>query len=169
MVRAAVLGAGCWGTTFAKVLVDAGGDVTLWGRRPDLVRSIAERHENADYLPGVRLPPALRATAEPGEALAGAEIVVLALPAQTLRANLTCWAPAVERGATLVSLMKGIELGTAKRMSEVIDEVVGCGADRVGVEVPITAGVVGVCHLGVRATDLVPALMGRDMKAEHAP
>jgi glycerol-3-phosphate dehydrogenase (NAD(P)+) len=133
MVRAAVLGAGCWGTTFAKVLLDAGGEVTLWGRRPDLVRSIAERHENADYLPGVPLPPALRATADAGEALAGAEIVVLALPAQTLRDNLTCWAPAVERGATLVSLMKGIELGTAKRMSEVIGEVVGCGADRVAV------------------------------------
>ena len=133
MVRAAVLGAGCWGTTFAKVLVDAGGDVTLWGRRRDGVRAVAERHENADYLPGVPLPPVLRATTDPGEALAGAEIVVLALPAQTLRDNLTGWAPAVGRGATLVSLMKGIELGSAKRMSEVIGEVVGCGTDRVAV------------------------------------
>ncbi len=133
MVRAAVLGAGSWGTTFAKVLVDAGGDVTLWGRRPDLVRSVVERHENADYLPGVKLPPALRATTDPGEALAGADIVVLALPAQTLRDNLGGWAPAVDRRATLVSLMKGIELGSAKRMSEVIGEVVGCGPDRVAV------------------------------------
>ena len=133
MVRAAVLGAGSWGTTFAKVLVDAGGEVTLWGRRPEVVRSVADRHENTDYLPGVALPPALRATTDPGEALAGAEIVVLALPAQTLRANLGGWAPAVDRRATLVSLAKGIELGTAKRMSEVIGEVVGCGPDRVAV------------------------------------
>jgi len=133
MVRAAVLGAGSWGTTFAKVLVDAGGDVTLWGRRAEVVRGVAERHQNADYLPGVLLPPALRATTDPGEALAGADIVVFALPAQRLRDNLTCWAPAVNRGATLVSLMKGIELGTAKRMSEVIGEVVGAGTDRVAV------------------------------------
>jgi glycerol-3-phosphate dehydrogenase (NAD(P)+) len=133
MARAAVLGAGSWGTTFAKVLVDAGGDVTLWGRRPAVVRAVVERHENADYLPGVPLPPTLRATADPGEALDGAEIVVLAVPSQTLRDNLTGWASRVDRGATLVSLMKGIELGSAKRMSEVIGEVVGCGADRVAV------------------------------------
>jgi glycerol-3-phosphate dehydrogenase (NAD(P)+) len=133
MARAAVLGAGSWGTTFAKVLVDAGGDVTLWGRRSAVVRAVAERHENADYLPGVPLPPALRATTDPGEALDGAEIVVLAVPSQTLRDNLTGWVSGVDRGATLVSLMKGIELGSAKRMSEVIGEVVGCGADRVAV------------------------------------
>jgi glycerol-3-phosphate dehydrogenase (NAD(P)+) len=133
MVRAAVLGAGSWGTTFAKVLVDAGGDVTLWGRRPDLVWTVAERHENVDYLPGVRLPPALRATTDAAAALSGAEIVVLALPSQTLRANLVGWVSAVDRGATLVSLMKGIELGSSKRMSEVIGEVVGCGEDRVAV------------------------------------
>ena len=93
----------------------------------------AERHENADYLPGVPLPPTLRATTDPAEALDGAEIVVLAVPSQTLRDNLVGWAPAVGRDATLVSLMKGIELGTAKRMSEVIGEVVGCGQDRVAV------------------------------------
>lgn len=133
MVRAAVLGAGSWGTTFAKVLVDAGGDVTLWGRSADVVRAVGERHENSDYLPGVVLPPALRATTDAGQALDGAEIVVLAVPSQTLRANLTGWATGVDGGATLVSLMKGIELGSAKRMSEVIGEVVGCGPDRVAV------------------------------------
>jgi glycerol-3-phosphate dehydrogenase (NAD(P)+) len=94
---------------------------------------VAERHENPDYLPGVPLPPGLRATADPAEALDKAEIVVLAVPAQRLRENLAGWAPAIEPDATLVSLMKGIELGTAKRMSEVIDEVAGCGADRVAV------------------------------------
>jgi glycerol-3-phosphate dehydrogenase (NAD(P)+) len=132
-MRAAVLGAGSWGTTFAKVLADAGGEVTLVGRRPEVVAAVAERHENPDYLPGVALPPALRATTDAAAALAGAEIVVLAVPAQKVRANLAEWAPAIGAGATLVSLMKGIELGTAKRMSEVISEVVGCAAERVAV------------------------------------
>ena len=132
-MRAAVLGAGSWGTTFAKVLADAGGEVTLVGRRDEVVAAVAERHENPDYLPGVRLPTTLRATTEPAEALDGADIVVLAVPAQRLRENLADWAPAIERDATLVSLMKGIELGTAKRMSEVIGEVAGCGPERVAV------------------------------------
>ena len=120
----AVLGAGSWGTTFAKVLADAGGDVTLLGRRPELAAAIAERHENPDYLPGVRLPPALRATADPAEALAGARDR-RARACRPSRCGRT-W-PAGRRllapDATLVSLMKGIELGTAKRMSEVIGEV----------------------------------------------
>jgi glycerol-3-phosphate dehydrogenase (NAD(P)+) len=132
-MRAAVFGAGSWGTTFAKVLADAGGDVTLVGRRPDLVAAIAERHENPDYLPGVVLPRGLRATTDAAAALDGAQIVVLAVPAQKVRENLSGWTAAVEPGATLVSLMKGIELGTAKRMSEVIGEVAGCDAGRVAV------------------------------------
>ena len=66
-MRTAVLGAGSWGTTFAKVLADAGGDVTLVGRRPELIAALCERHENPEYLPGVALPPALRATVDPAE------------------------------------------------------------------------------------------------------
>jgi glycerol-3-phosphate dehydrogenase (NAD(P)+) len=133
MTRAAVFGAGSWGTAFAKVLADAGGDVVLCARRADLAEAIRIRHENADYLPGIALPPTLHATHDPGEALAGTEVVVLAVPSQTLRANLTEWAPAVPPGATLVSLMKGVELGTAKRMSEVICEVVDAPSSRVAV------------------------------------
>ena len=132
-MRAAVLGAGSWGTTFAKVLADAGGDVTLVGRRAELCAAVTDRHENPDYLPGVVLPDRLRATTDAAAALDGAAIVVLALPAQKLRDNLAGWAGAIEPGATLVSLMKGIELGTAKRMSEVIGEVAGCAPDRVAV------------------------------------
>lgn len=133
MTRAAVLPAGSWGTTFAKVLADAGNDVTLWSRRPELAAAITDRHENPDYLPGVRLPDAVRASTDPAAALAGADIVVLAVPSQSLRDNLVGWVPAIEPDATLVSLMKGVELGTAKRMTEVIREVVGCGEDRVAV------------------------------------
>jgi glycerol-3-phosphate dehydrogenase (NAD(P)+) len=133
MTRAAVLGAGSWGTTFAKVLADAGCDVMLHARRPELAKSITEYSENRDYLPGVRLPAAVRATADPGEALLDADVVVLAVPSQSLRDNLTGWAPLLPGDASLLSLMKGIELGTTKRMSEVICEVTGAGLDRVAV------------------------------------
>jgi glycerol-3-phosphate dehydrogenase (NAD(P)+) len=132
-VRATVLGAGSWGTTFAKVLVDAGTDVTLWTRRRDVATQINTRHENVDYLPGVKLPPGLHATHDHAEALTGADVVAIAIPSQTLRANLTAWAPDLPDDATLVSLMKGVELGTTKRMSEVVCEVARCRPDRVAV------------------------------------
>jgi len=131
VTRAAVLGAGSWGTTFAKVLADAGSDVVLHARRRELAKAITEDGENRDYLPGVRLPSAVRATADPAEALLDADIVVIAVPSQSLRENLTGWAPLLPPDATLLSLMKGIELGTTKRMSEVISEVTGAGSDRV--------------------------------------
>jgi glycerol-3-phosphate dehydrogenase (NAD(P)+) len=131
MTRAAVLGAGSWGTTFAKVLADAGSDVTLHARRPELAKAITEERENRDYLPGIRLPDAVRATADPAEALFDADLVVLAVPSQSLRDNLTEWTPMLPPAATLLSLMKGIELGTTKRMSEVICEITGAGPDRV--------------------------------------
>jgi glycerol-3-phosphate dehydrogenase (NAD(P)+) len=115
------------------VLADAGGDVTLVGRRPELIAAVAERHENPDYLPAVPLPGALRATADPARRWTRRRSWCSAVPAQRLRENLTGWAAAIEPDATLVSLMKGIELGTAKRMSEVIGEVADCGPERVAV------------------------------------
>ena len=130
-MRAAALGAGSWGTTFAQVLCDAGTPTVLFARRALLAKAIAEQHENPDYLPGVTLTPELAAVADPGDALAGADLVVFAVPAQTLRANLAEWAPLIPRGALLVSLLKGIELGTGKRMSEVITEVLGADPARV--------------------------------------
>ena len=132
-MRAAVFGAGSWGTAFAKVLVDAGNEVTLWARRPELAEVIDAKHENPQYLPGIALPGALRATSEPGLALAGAEVVALGVPSQSLRPNLAEWTPLLPRDAVLVSLMKGVELGTAKRMTEVISEVAGWAPDRVAV------------------------------------
>ena len=129
MTRAAVLGAGNWGTTFAKVLVDAGNDVTLWSRRPELAERINVEHRNEQYLPGVELPASLSATHDTAAALDGADLVAIAIPSQTLRANLERWM--LPDGATLISLMKGVELGTAKRMSEVLAEVAGVAPDRV--------------------------------------
>jgi glycerol-3-phosphate dehydrogenase (NAD(P)+) len=132
-VTAAVMGAGMWGTTFAQVLCDAGAPAVLWGRRQELTEAINQRHENPDYLPGVTLTGALRATADPAAALDGADVVVLAVPAQTLRQNLASWAGLLPPGALLVSLMKGIEHGSHLRMSEVIAEVTGAGPDRIAV------------------------------------
>ncbi len=132
-MRAAVFGAGSWGTTFAIVLADAAVDVTLWGRRQELCDAVNATRANPDYLPDVELPAGIRATHDPAEAARGADVVVLAVPSQTLRANLAEWAPVLPDGAALVSLMKGIELGTAKRMSEVIADVTGAGPDRIAV------------------------------------
>ncbi|GAA4068457.1 NAD(P)H-dependent glycerol-3-phosphate dehydrogenase [Actinomadura miaoliensis] len=132
-VRTAVMGAGSWGTVFAKLLRDAGGEVTVWGRRPKVVEAINERRENPDYLPGTVLPEGLRATTDPAEALAGADFVALAVPAQTLRENLAAWTPLLPPESVLVSLMKGVELGTCRRMSEVIAEVAGVPDERVAV------------------------------------
>lgn len=131
--RTAVMGSGSWGTTFAKLLHDAGGEVTIWSRRPEVAEAINERRENADYLPGVTLPESVRATADPAEALAGADFVALGVPAQTLRHNLAAWVPLLPSGAVLVSLMKGVELGTTRRMSEVVREVADVPQERVAV------------------------------------
>ncbi|MFF8783454.1 NAD(P)H-dependent glycerol-3-phosphate dehydrogenase [Streptomyces sp. NPDC015125] len=133
MTRCAVYGTGSWGTAFAMVLADAGCEVTLWGRRTALVDAINNGRTNPDYLPGVELPASVRATTDPAEAARGAEFAVLAVPAQTLRGNLAEWAPLLPDGTVLVSLMKGVELGTAKRMSEVIEEVAKVPAERVAV------------------------------------
>ncbi|MGX7824853.1 NAD(P)H-dependent glycerol-3-phosphate dehydrogenase [Actinokineospora sp. 24-640] len=129
----AVLGAGSWGTAFAKVMADSGQDVTLWARRRDVADAIEADRENAEYLPGVRLPGSLHSTSDPRAALDGATTVVLAVPSQSLRHNLTAWRGLLPPDSTLVSLAKGIELGTLKRMSEVIADVAGVGADRIAV------------------------------------
>jgi glycerol-3-phosphate dehydrogenase (NAD(P)+) len=131
MTRAAVLGAGSWGTAFAQVLADAGTDTILWARREEMAASINDVHENPDYLPRITLPPSLRATSDPEEALAGVDLVVLAVPSQTLRSNLEPIKDLIPGNSVLVSLMKGIELGTDKRMTEVIQEVLDAPGDRV--------------------------------------
>jgi glycerol-3-phosphate dehydrogenase (NAD(P)+) len=127
------MGAGSWGTTFAQVLCDAGTPTVLWARDPAIVDAVNGTHRNPRYLPDVELPEALTATADPAAALDDADLVVLAVPAQTLRATLASWEPHIPSGALLVSLMKGIELGTCKRMSEVIVEVLGAPASQVAV------------------------------------
>ncbi len=133
MSHVAVMGAGSWGTTFAMVLADAGVPVRLWGRRRELVDAIAELRMNPEYVPGVVLPETVQATADPEQAMAGADLVVLAIPSQVLRATLAGWAQHLPATATVLSLAKGIELGTLMRMSEVIEDVAGVAPERIAV------------------------------------
>ncbi len=131
MSTVAVVGSGSWGTTFAKILADAGNDVTLWARRQEIAREINETSRNSDYLPGINLPSSLSATSVLADALEGAEQVYLAVPSQTLRANLEAIGDFGD--AIVVSLMKGVESGTGLRMSEVIAQAGGVDPSRVAV------------------------------------
>ncbi len=132
-MKAAVLGAGSWGTTFALVLADAGTPVTIWARSAEMATAITTSHENPRYLPGIPLPASLTATDDAAEAVDGADLVVFAVTAQTLRACLEAWAPLIPPQTLLVSLIKGIELGSLKRMSEVIMETLDVPPHRVAV------------------------------------
>jgi glycerol-3-phosphate dehydrogenase (NAD(P)+) len=129
--RVAVMGSGSWGTAFALVVSDAGNHVTLWARRPDLANKINIEHRNPDYFPDLQLPVSLKAVSEPQAAMIAADFVVLAVPAQALRSNLSHWR--IPENAIVVSLAKGIELGTGLRMSEVIAEAGNIAAERIAV------------------------------------
>lgn len=133
MARIAVMGSGSWGTGFGMVLADAGGDVGMWAREPEVVNDINQNHMNSHYHPGIELPLAMWANGDPAHVLKDAKIVVLAIPSQTLRENLSDWRGYLHPDATLVSLMKGIELGTVMRMSQVIAEVTGLPEAQVAV------------------------------------
>jgi glycerol-3-phosphate dehydrogenase (NAD(P)+) len=129
--RVAVMGAGSWGTAFALVVCDAGNYVTLWARRPELADKINFDHCNPDYFPDLPLPEFLMAVRDPQEAMSGADFVVLAVPSQSLRSNLSHWR--IPETAIVVSLAKGIELGTGLRMSEVIAEAGDIAPERIAV------------------------------------
>ncbi|MCQ4620249.1 NAD(P)-dependent glycerol-3-phosphate dehydrogenase [Corynebacterium sp. CCUG 71335] len=133
MVKVAVLGAGSWGTALAKVFADAGNSVSLWARRTQLAQTMASTRENPDYLEGIELPEAIETTDDAEAAIESAQIVVPAVPSQTMRDNLATWAPHISSDATVLSISKGIETGTYKRMSEVVAEVTGINGDRVAV------------------------------------
>ncbi|KAA0101319.1 NAD(P)-dependent glycerol-3-phosphate dehydrogenase [Mycolicibacterium sp. P1-18] len=127
------MGAGAWGTALAKVLADAGNEVTLWSRRAELAEEINDTHRNSRYIGEVELPASIRATGDAADALDGACTVLLAVPSQTLRANLQPWRDHLGADTTLVSVAKGIELDTLLRMSQVIVQVTGVDPSRVAV------------------------------------
>lgn len=125
MSKVVVLGAGQWGTTMAQVLCDAGNHVLMWGRSQELVDEVNQKHTNSKYLDDSVLPVGLKATSSLKEAFEYSNIYVLAVPAQTLRENLTNWKPMFEPNALIISTLKGIEVSTMSRMTEIISEVLG--------------------------------------------
>ncbi|WP_426763238.1 NAD(P)H-dependent glycerol-3-phosphate dehydrogenase [Pseudarthrobacter sp. 1G09] len=135
----AVLGAGSWGTTFAKILADAATaagtprEIRLWGRRGEVVEQVNNSHRNHQYLKDVPLPASITASTDVADVLRGADLVVLAVPAQSLRPQLREWRHLIAPEAVVVSLMKGLELGTDARMSQVISEELGLEAGRIAV------------------------------------
>ena len=121
--RIAVVGGGSWGTAFAAMLSERHGEISLWVREPEVCSAILSHRENQAFLPGVRLPEAVRPTTELVPALSGRRIVALAVPSQYLREVGQRCAPHLATGATVVSLAKGLENGTLLRMTEVLGEV----------------------------------------------
>jgi glycerol-3-phosphate dehydrogenase (NAD(P)+) len=129
----AVMGAGAWGSALAQVLADAGNTVMLWARRPEVADEINTDHRNRRYMGDTVLPTEVRATPDPAKALVGVTTVLLAVPSQVMRANLTEWTGLIDDDATLVSLAKGVEMGTLMRMSQVVVQVTGVDPSRVSV------------------------------------
>jgi len=129
----AVLGAGAWGTTFAKVLADGGADVRLWARRDEISREINETHRNTKYIQRVTLPLSVTASTSLTDTLDGVDEVYLSVPSQVLRSVLEDVAGQLGDTVPVVSLMKGVERSTGFRMSQVIREVTGIDESRIAV------------------------------------
>ena len=127
---AAVIGSGAWGTTFASLLAQAGTPTTIWARRREVAEEI-NAGTNERYVPGHRLPQGLKATTDLAQAAAGASVVVVAVPSQEARRVLEPLRGVLADDAVAVSLMKGIELGTGLRMSEVLARALGIDTSRV--------------------------------------
>ena len=122
MSKVTVLGTGSWGSTMAQVLSDAGNHVLMWGRNQEIVDEINTTHSNRKYLDENILPLGLTATSDLRQAFEYSNIYVLAIPAQALRENLRAWKPLADSNATYVSTLKGIEVSSLSRMTEIIHE-----------------------------------------------
>ena len=120
MVSVGVIGSGAWGTTLARLLANKGFQTTLWEHHPERASTMQEQRENCQFLPGFRFPATLRITADIAQATRGQDLLLLVSPSQSLRENLRQFSPWLEPHTLLVSASKGIEVGTLKRMSEVI-------------------------------------------------
>ncbi|CAN5141640.1 NAD(P)H-dependent glycerol-3-phosphate dehydrogenase [soil metagenome] len=185
------MGAGAWGSTFAGICADAGGDVTLWARRSDLARTIERTSRNPDYLRDLPIHPGIRVTEDVADALAGAAIVVLAVPSHALPECLERWRPHVPSGAVALSLVKGISVDTLQRASEVVGDLWDLPEERVtvlsgpnlarecaqrmpaatvvaGLDPEVTARVAAACHTDYfrvyTNTDLIGVELGGAIK-----
>jgi glycerol-3-phosphate dehydrogenase (NAD(P)+) len=131
--RVAVIGAGSWGTAFAGITAGNDVETVLWARREELADAISSRHENPEYLPGIELPPALAATHDLEKALSGATVAVMGVPSHAFRPIFKDVAGLLGSDVPVVSLVKGIEQDSMKRMSEVLQEEADLEAGRIAV------------------------------------
>ncbi len=122
MAQIGVVGTTTWGTTLAIITARAGADAGLWARTQAEADEILSDGENRRRLPGVKLPPGVSVTASPGEALGGVDLVIIAVPSQTMRTNARAVKDAIAPSAVVVSATKGLEIDSGKRMSEVLAE-----------------------------------------------
>ncbi len=121
--KAAVIGAGAWGTTLARLLTDKGRTVCLWAHEPEVVEAVRGKQENTLFLPGVKLPESLIPTGSLAEAVQDAELLVFAVPSQFARSVLRQLGPLLtDRKVPLISATKGIEEDSLKLMTEVMQE-----------------------------------------------
>ncbi|NQT74095.1 MAG: NAD(P)-dependent glycerol-3-phosphate dehydrogenase [Chloroflexi bacterium] len=125
MTKVAVVGTTGWGTTLGTKLAVAGTEVILWARTEEEATKLNTDRENIAHLPSVPFPDNLRASSSPDETLAAADLTILAVPAQTMRDNLQIVGKHLHDSTLLLSISKGIEIETTKRMSEVISEELG--------------------------------------------
>src|SRR6185436_8204664 len=125
MTQLAVIGGGSWGTALAVVAARVGHTVALWSRNTDVVESINVRRVNPRYLTTTSIPANVIATAEIGAALDRATMVLLACPSHAARELLTTMSPLLDQAAIIVSVSKGIEIESGKRISEIAKDVAG--------------------------------------------
>jgi glycerol-3-phosphate dehydrogenase (NAD(P)+) len=123
----AILGAGSWGTALAVHLARIGHRVRLWSIEPDVVEAVTVRRSNAVYLPDISLPPGIDATLSLGEAVHEAGVVVAAVPSHALRSVLVDAKGLLKTDAVIVSVVKGLEIGTLLRMSQVVEQELPVG------------------------------------------
>ena len=131
MVSVGVIGSGAWGTTLAFLLSKKGIATTLWDYQLQRAIAMQQQRENVEFLPGIHFPAALRVTSDIAEAVEGKEMLLLVTPSQRMRENVHLLAPHVGSEALLVNASKGIEIGSLKRMTEVICEEVPHAQGRV--------------------------------------
>ena len=132
-MKISVLGTGQWGTALAQVLVDAGNEVLMWGRNLEVTEEINSKKSNSRSLPGLALSDAIKATSDIDFALVDASAVLLAIPAQSLRKNLQSWKSIFPTHLPVISSLKGIELGTHLRMTEVVRDVLALHEEQLSV------------------------------------
>jgi glycerol-3-phosphate dehydrogenase (NAD(P)+) len=123
--RISIIGDGGWGTALALLLLENGHHVTVWGPFPDYIKSIETRRENELYLPGVKLPVEIKWTSDRQAAVEKADTVVLAVPTKFMRQVLSSFTGLLPDSCGVVSVAKGLDQQTHKRMTQLAEEIIG--------------------------------------------